>query len=152
MADAYILQEAAGSNTGSYPSLRVAFSTGPDSFHHRALARFNLSAIPATAVVKSAWFQAYLTAGGGSQAQVAVDVYRVTGSWTEGGVTWSNQPPVNPSPAGSATLGQVPGYKSWNVKELAQGWINGSIPNHGLELRGPQTSWWSRTFSSREGA
>jgi hypothetical protein len=151
IADAYILQEVADSNTGSYPSLRVAFSTGPDSFHERALVRFDLSKLPATAIVKSAFFQAYLDAAGGSQAQVNMEVYQVKGAWTEGGVTWSNQPAISLSPSGSAALGKTPGYKSWNVKDLVQGWINGSIPNYGLELRGPETSWWSRTFSSREG-
>ncbi len=152
VADAYVLQETDGSNTGSHPTVRVAYSTGPDSFHHRALVRFDLSAIPAAAVVKSALFQAYQVAAGGSVAQVTTGVYRVTGSWSEGGVTWSNQPSVNPSPVGSAALDQALGYKNWNVQALVQGWLDGSIPNNGLELRGAETSWWSRTFSSREGA
>lgn len=152
VADAYILSDSNTSNTGSYANLRAAYSLGPDAFHHRALVRFNTSGLPQNAVVQSAQFQAYLTAGGGSLAQVSLGVHRVTGAWTENGVTWSNQPSVASSPEASAALGQVTGYKSWDVKGLAQGWIDGSLPNYGLELRGPEVSWWSRTFSSREGA
>jgi len=151
MADAYILQQASDSNTGSHPYLRVAFSSGPDSFHERALIRFDLSKMPPTAIVKSALFQAYLNSAGGSLAQVNMGVYQVTSVWTEGVVKWASQPSVNPSPVGWASVGKVLGYKSWNVKALVQGWINGSIPNYGLELRGPETNWWARTFSSREG-
>ena len=152
VADAYILSDSNTSNTGAYPALRAAYSMGPDAFHHRALMRFNTSGIPPNAVVLSAQFQAYLTAGGGSLAQVSLAAHRVTGSWTENGVTWSNQPSVASSPEASASLGQVTGYKSWDVKVLAQGWIDGSLPNYGLELRGPEVNWWSRTFSSREGS
>ena len=152
VADAYILSESDDSNTGSYTNLRAAYSMGPDAFHHRALVRFNTSGIPQNAVVLSAQFQAYLTTGGGSLAQVSLAAHRVTGAWNENGVTWSNQPTVAPSPAAAASLGQVTGYKSWDVKGLAQGWIDGSLPNYGLELRGPEMNWWSRTFSSREGA
>jgi len=151
VADAYILSDSNTSNTGSYTNLRAAYSSGPDAFHQRTLVRFNTFGIPQNAVVLNAQFQAYLTAGGGSLAQVSIAAHRVTGSWTENGVTWSNQPPVAPAPAASASLGQVTGYKSWDVKGLAQGWIDGSLPNYGLELRGPEMNWWSRTFSSREG-
>jgi hypothetical protein len=151
-ADAYIAQQAADSNMGSYPNLRVGFSTGPDSFHERALVRFDLSGIPNTAIVKSAWFQAHLSSAGGSLSAVNMTVHQVTGSWSEGGVTWDNQPSINPSPHSGSPIGTVLGYKSWNVKGLVQAWINGSFPNLGVELRGPETNWWARTFSSREGA
>ncbi len=149
-ADAYISSQSPDYNYGNALSLFVSYSTGPDLLHNRTLVRFALPSMPAGAVVKSAFFEAYLVRGGGSVAQPGIGLYRVTGNWTEGGVTWNNQPSINASPESTSAINTVAGYKSWNVKNLAQGWVSGTISNQGLELRGPVTSWGSREFDSRE--
>ncbi|MCC7352612.1 MAG: DNRLRE domain-containing protein, partial [Anaerolineae bacterium] len=150
VADAYISSQAPDFNNGSALSLFVSYSTGPDTLHNRTLARFALPSMPTGAVVKSAAFEAYLVRGGGFVALPGIGLYRVTGNWTESGVTWDNQPTINASPESTSAVNTVAGYKSWDVKNLAQGWVNGTVSNQGVELRGPVTSWGSREFDSRE--
>jgi hypothetical protein len=148
-ADSYIQQESSDRNNGSADWLRVGYSAGPDMSYARALARFDLGLIPPGSTVLSAAFEAYLTSSAGATL-VTLDVFRVTGAWTESGVTWNNQPAVAASAESSAAVGTVNGYKSWNVTSLAQGWVSGSLANHGLALRGPAAAYYTRAFSSRE--
>jgi hypothetical protein len=54
----------------------------------------------------------------------------VTGSWTETGVTWSNQPSTNGTFA-AATSGS--GYRQWDVTTLVQAMVTG--PNNGFLIR-----------------
>jgi hypothetical protein len=151
VADAYIDQYNSNSNFGSYPGLRVGFSSAVDLFHNRALVRFDLSSLPADATIKSAYLEAYLTRGSGSLTQASIGAYFVTSAWSESSVTWNTMPSFDPvGIAGSVNAS--PGYKSWNVTSFAQVWQSDPGSNHGLELFGPQTNWWSREFSSREGA
>jgi hypothetical protein len=150
VADAYIDQYNSSANFGSYPSLRVGFSSAVDLFHNRALVRFNLSSIPADATIRSAYLEVYLTRGSGSLTQVSIGAYFVTSAWGESSVTWHTMPSWYPiGIAGSVDAS--PGYKSWNVTSFAQVWQSDPGSNRGLELFGPQTNWWSREFSSRDG-
>ncbi|MGC8826975.1 MAG: DNRLRE domain-containing protein, partial [Anaerolineae bacterium] len=85
-----------------------------------------------------------------------VTAYQAAQSWTEMGATWNSKPGM-----GSAYgIVDVPPYNSpggWyelDVTTLVQGWVNGSIPNYGIIIRGDETpgdtsSW--RSFSTREG-
>jgi hypothetical protein len=150
VADATIQQEANTLNLGGMPWLRAAYATGPDSFHARALASFDLSLIPLGTLVQSASFEAYLATSGGD-SPVALEVYRVTGAWSEASVTWDSQPAVAAAPEGSIAVAAVTGYKAWNLTTLVQAWVNGSLPNNGLEIRGPAAGFYSRSFNSREG-
>jgi hypothetical protein len=150
VADAYIDQYNSNSNFGGYPSLRVGFSSAVDLFHNRALVRFDLSSLPADATIRSAYLEAYLTRGSGSLTQASMGAYFVTSAWSESSVTWNTMPSFDPvGIAGSVDAS--PGYKSWNVTSFAQTWQSDPTSNHGLQLIGPQTNWWSREFSSREG-
>ena len=151
VADAYIAQEFSTLNTGNGSQLRLGYSSGPDSAHHRALVRFDLSGIPQDTAVVSAHFEAFLEDGAGSLSPVNIGLYQVAGVWTESGVTWHNQPPVAASSEGSRNVDLAPGYWRWDVTNLAQRWVEGSAMNDGVELRGPQINSWARNFSSREG-
>ncbi len=150
VADTYVDEHFSDVNFGDNLSLRVGFSSIVDTFHQRTLMRFALSAIPANALVQSATLEAYLIRGSGSLAQVNIGVHRVASSWSESSLTWNNQPAINTSPESAIWMDATPGYKSWDVMSLVQGWLSG-VANHGLALIGPQTNWWSREFSSREG-
>ncbi len=151
VADVTIMQEASTLNLGGGPQLRAAYAIGPDSFHNRALVRFDLSLIPLGTTVQSASFEAYLTMSGGT-SPITLDAYRVTGAWGEYSVTWDSQPAVAAAPEASIPVGTLTGYKAWNVTTLVQAWVNGSLPNNGLQVRGPAAGYYSRSFSSREGS
>ncbi|MFZ6030345.1 MAG: S8 family serine peptidase [Chloroflexota bacterium] len=111
----------------------------------RSLFKFDISAIPASASIAQATFNVFLNGNcyyssqaGGTRQVVA---YRVTTPWSETSPSWANQPgtsdaygSVNISLASAA----VNHYHSLDITALVQGWVNGSIPNYGLMLRGPE--------------
>lgn len=79
-------------------------------------------------------------------------VYKVTSSWNASTMTWSSgQPSVDG--ATGATNGAAHGYtgigstcsaQDWlafsssSVTSLVQGWVDGTVANHGLQLAGPE--------------
>lgn len=92
--DAYIDEDHASTNYGSSTRLKVGYEK--DSYSHsiagtekRALIGFDLSAIPENALIVDAHLYVNVAMAG---AYTATYIYRVTGAWTENGVTWNNQP------------------------------------------------------------
>ena len=72
------------------------------------------------------------------------------------GVNWNNQPSFAES-FGSVDIvaNNSWRYVSLNITSLVQGWVNGSYPNYGVMLRGPEvsgndSSW--RSFYTRNGS
>ncbi len=120
-----------------------------DSEAH-SLLQFDLSGLPANAVIQSATLELYQhspSAKGGD-----VSVHRVTGAWEEGIKTggigassWTESAPaINWTNAGgdydataatttSVAAGGV-GWYQWDIKSLVQGWADASYPNQGLML------------------
>jgi len=62
---------------------------------YRSLIGFDLSGIPAGATILSAIFKLQQAAGQTFTPGRTLVVQRVTGAWTEMGVTWNNQPTVD---------------------------------------------------------
>jgi hypothetical protein len=83
-----------------------------------------------------------------------ITTYRVTDPWMEELVTWSNRPG---SAEAYGSLNLVAGgyddfhYYDWTVTDLVQAWVDGSYPNHGLLLRGDETSSLRGFFSWESG-
>jgi hypothetical protein len=70
-----------------------------------------------------------------------VTAHRITQSWSEATVTWTNQPAHDVSVA-RACVGDsfAPGFKSFDLTLLVQGWIQGAVPNFGVVIRDPDES------------
>ncbi len=77
-----------------------------------------------------------------------VNVYRLTGSWTESGVTWITRDGVTPWLAsggdydatvrGTANLGSTIGtWHEIDITGLVRDWIDDVYPNYGLLLASP---------------
>lgn len=62
----------------------------------RTLVEFSLAGIPGGASIDSATLKLY--AFSDIAAGRTYQVHRITGAWTEMGVTWNNQPAVSPTP------------------------------------------------------
>lgn len=69
---------------------------------------------------------------GGPPTPTSVTLNRITSSWTEGGVTWNNQPTYT-------TTGQVSmGTPTWDQRKVVditqfyKDWKNGTYPNYGM--------------------
>jgi len=92
--------------------------------------RFDLSSIPANANVTSAQLRMYLH-DAGYEPSVLIRVWRLTGAW-------SGDPPIAFPPVDARTIDSTPGWKSWNVRTLVQGWMSGAAANHGVAVGGQE--------------
>lgn len=122
-ADAWIAQDAPNSNFGGATLLRVRRQ---GTRVRRTLVRFNLPAIPARCSVTAATLR--LSAGTGPIGQV-LEARRITAAWTEGDVTWSNQPASTAPVTASSGLG----WNQWTVTGQVQAMYSGS--NDGFLVR-----------------
>jgi len=118
----------------------------------RAYLKFDLSDIPDDAVVTSARVELYYW---GSDAPLAapIGVYRVEEPWSEGSVTWNNQPEFATTPEYTRNVPASPtnSFLYWYISDLVKGWWDGSIHNYGIMLKDTDESTaeaWKRFYSS----
>jgi hypothetical protein len=152
-ADACILSGYPTLNAGDTVDMWAGYDIAYDAKIVRSLVKFNLSTIPSGSTINSATFKArhsYISSGSGARD---ITVWRITGSWSEGSVTWNNKPGYGGS-YDSVSIGHGDwGWYEWDVKDLVQEWVNGTYSNYGLMLRGPEYSGAGfRGFSTREGS
>lgn len=99
---------------------------------HYAFVEFDLSVLPADAVIETAELRLdYVNVDAGA---ANVEVGRVDGAWDELTLTWASQPDVTWS--GVTQLVEETGIAAWDVKPVVLQWTGGTQPNYGLGLRG----------------
>ncbi|MEP6468640.1 MAG: DNRLRE domain-containing protein [Chloroflexota bacterium] len=149
VADASVRQLTATSNFGTSTTNDIASSLAQN---RRLYIRFDYStcspAIPASATVRLATLRMYVSAL--PAACRTLDLFRVTASWTESGVTWNNQPfgttvnnPPTANRSGSFDVGtpvgcqnRVAGFTTGAVVTAdVAAWIAGSATNYGWMVR-----------------
>jgi glucose/arabinose dehydrogenase len=144
----------------------------------RALVRFDLSPLPADAVIQSATVNLHLNRD--ASAPTLLQWHRATSDWGEGAsnagapggegiaaaagdATWIHRfhattawgtagGEFSSTVSAAATVGGL-GAKSWSGAQLAQDvqdWLDGTHPNHGWVLRDPGTEVSAKRFASRE--
>ncbi len=141
-----------GGNSG-VDYLRVGFSTA--SGNYRTLLKFDLSSIPAGAIITSADLNLYYYAAGGTDGDpLDISVYQTAVDWSEGSLTWSKAENYYVPSYDTVTIikGSGAGYKAWDIASLVQNWVDGTYDNYGVLLRAPTQSGSSiyRTFHSKE--
>ncbi len=103
----------------------------------RSLLDFNLSGIPENAVIVSAYLSMYQwNTKSYMPEEFNVSAHQITTPWDYIAVTWNNQPHY--AKAAESTQPITPGttkWVSWDIKNLAQGWVDGSIQKYGLLLK-----------------
>jgi hypothetical protein len=130
-----------------------------------ALLRFDLSAVPAHVSVVEAQLHLYASGWGGTD--MTIDVHRVlravrlceaTWNHARGVVSWGmpgcNDPSTDRSAVAESSVAtqNIGKWYVFDLTALVQGWIDGSVLNHGVILRG--ASPWSTGqffFASSEG-
>ena len=160
--DNYIQLKNTGLNFGTSTNLVIDRES---TDLQRALLRFDVSAIPANAIITSATLQMQSTQIGGD---MNINVYELLRSWTEGSgsgtadaANWTQAAPgTNWTSAGgdfnttaAATLNtNTTGQHAWNLTSLVQAWVNGSKANNGVMIASPDGGG-SRTatYDSSEG-
>jgi parallel beta-helix repeat protein len=123
-ADAWIDQGGPSANKGSDSILKVMSKAGGNL---RALVRFDLPTMPQGCSVESATLRLYSPSGAAGRT---IQAFRLGGSWTEGGVTWDNQPATT---GGAVTTTSGIGYRDWSVAAQVQAMYTG--PNNGFLVR-----------------
>ncbi len=124
-ADTFINGGSPSGNYGDKATLDVQST-------RTSLISFDLSALPGGASVAKATLRLYV---GSVNAGGSFNVYQVSSSWTEAGVTYSTAPAqgglaAGPIAVSSSNLGD---FLLVDVTSLAQSWIGG-LPNNGLAL------------------
>lgn len=133
VTDANVRQASPGSNFGTATTL--AISSGVN-VNQRAYLRFDLApcipTIPATAIVRLATLRLYASAI--PAACRTVDLFPATVSWTETGITWTNQSfgtalnnPPTASRSGSFTVGTPVGCQNRAAGYIAGGTVTGDV-------------------------
>lgn len=159
VADAVVLEGYPSSNAGSTGDMWAGYDNGtlnPNGRIVRSLIKFDLSSLPAHATVQNAKLRVFYGGYRDYANHVStITAYRIVNDWTEGAVTWNNKPGSGTA-YGSVAIAanQNWGWRELDVQVLVQGWVNRSIPNQGVMLRGPEASGADasyRLFSTREG-
>lgn len=157
VADAYISKGSGTTNFGGSASI-VVDKSGGNLGDERALFRFDLSGLPADAVITSAELVLNATA---ISAPFDINVYEVTESWDENTVTYDDRSTGQEWGTDGGTVDSTvldtfsattTGNHVWDITSLAAAWKDGSKDNNGVLLGTPDTGTDDVTYSSKEGA
>ncbi len=143
-ADSWVDQASPATNKGTDTVLKLT-SRDP-SLNARAVVQFNLPALPSGCTVTSATLRLNNKSPLSGRT---IEALRNTASWTETGVTWTNQP-ATAGAAATATTPSAAGWMQWDVTSHVQAMYAGS--NNGFVLR-DQTengAGFENQFDSRE--
>jgi hypothetical protein len=131
-ADSYVQQQMPWSNFGTAATMHVRSASG--SGNRRSFVQLGLGpcSLPTNALIVTASLKLFMHAAPAVSRTYAA--HRVTASWTETGITWTNQPVV----AGSATATVATGTTSnvtltLNVTSDVQAFVDGTS-NHGWRI------------------
>lgn len=142
-ADATVAQAYPEVNTGDAYDMWVGYDHCPNTLARitRSLIRFDTPVVPAGAPIVQATLYLYLMSSCDlGQRPHRVTAYRTTGSWQELSVTWNNKPGYAEAYGSTWIPSLTWGWYSLDVSDLVEGWVKGSFANHGLTLRGPESS------------
>lgn len=140
----------ASTNYGSYSNLITNWGGNLRSI---GLIQFDLSALPAGAMVSSATLALFHVHNNNDGSQY--DIFRVTSPWDEGTVTFNTAPTFDPAAVSSLVIadGSTSLFRDWDITSLVLGWADGSFANYGMwieevPVQGNATAY----FSSSDGA
>jgi hypothetical protein len=145
--DAFVYQLSAGQNFGADTTLQVSPGVLALLVIHRTLIGFDVGSVSPLCSMTAATLRLYATS---SSSGRTIGVYQANGAWTEGGVTWSNQPATTGS---AATAASGSGLRSWDVTSHVAAMMAGT--NNGFLIRDQSEaallSLRAQVYQSREG-
>jgi len=102
----------------------------------RTYIKFDLSTIPANAIVVDADLKLYQWGTLGTD-NFTIGLYKVTSDWDESIIDWDPQPTCSfdAEITSEISWGTTPTWRSWDIDTLAQAWLDGSITNYGVVLK-----------------
>lgn len=151
-SDSTLAQQLPSNNYGGLQTLYVGNLATNSVFRSRLY--FDISSIPANAIILYATIDLYLTARTPANApDKSISLYRANSLASEAQLNWTN----NSATTGSGYSVKAPnssaGYTSWDATTLVNDWRGGLYPNNGVVLRAvTETGSNYMTFSSKEGS
>jgi VCBS repeat-containing protein len=139
--DSYLRQDAATTNYGAVTTFEVGRKSNRT---RRSILKFDLSSIPAGAILESATLT--LTRTGGDANTLTFSTHEVTQAWVEANTTWNNRqtgtawtPSVGgtfkPTAISTTTVPATNGAYNWNLLSMVQSWFNGTSVNNGVLIK-----------------
>jgi len=131
-ADTYVDEKNADTNYGSIAVMDVGTKT---SNRLHSLVQFDISSLPTTgSTVNSANLSLYLSAA--STTSRTHGAHRVTASWAEGTVTWTDEPTHNATATASTITGTTSGvWLNWDVTADVSAYLGGTATNYGWLIK-----------------
>ncbi|MBA7530080.1 hypothetical protein ES705_22283 [subsurface metagenome] len=131
--DDYISSALPDSNYGNWNKFYVGTFSVSD--YYRAYLQFDLSTIPADARITDADLTLYQYSSVGS-GNFQIGLHKVTSNWEEDTITCNLQPTSSSETEALRTVytGSTT-WRSWDIDDLVQGWLDGSITNRGMLLK-----------------
>ena len=150
-ADATVRSTQPNTNFGSEHTLELSYIQIDLPAEEVVLLRFDLSGLPAGAVIDSAVMDLYLVYAAGDNPK-SLAAYYVTGAWSESTVTWNTFPTAETWGIVSSVDSVTGRYTSWAVTSWASYWQGHPTENRGVYLRRltSETTYFERTFESRD--
>lgn len=124
--DSHIRAGGPSSNYGTYTYLTVNWLPNQAN---RGVVEFDLDTLNG-ATINSAYIDLYSRYNSPNDY---FGIYRITASWSEMSVTWSNQPAHYATAYASVNVPSTGTYK-FDVKTLVQEWASGTYNNYGFKL------------------
>ena len=140
-ADAWIDQGSKSSNKGTDSTIKV-MSKSNNSM--RGFVNFVLPAMPAGCEIDTATLQMYASSWKTGRTLQAIPV---TGTWSETGVNWNNQPSTGGT---AATTTSGSGNRTWNVTSQVQNMFTTGVNNGFLIRDAVETNDHEQQFNARE--
>ena len=131
--DDYISSTLPDNNYGDGANFYVG--TYGVSNYYRAYLQFDLSTIPADARIVDSDLKLYQYNSIDS-GNFQIGLYKVTGNWEENTITCNLQPTSSSETEALCTVytGSTT-WRGWDIDDLVQGWLDGSITNQGMLLK-----------------
>ena len=150
--DAYVYEDSPVENYGSEPRLFAGAAVMDE--YYRSYLQFDLSTIPSTAVIIDAELGLYYDGTSGA-VPTLIGVHSVIGSWDEDAIDWAHQPAWTATPESTVSVPAdvTNDFIYWDIGELVQGWVEGTIDNKGVLLKDTDESTvkaWKRFYSSSQ--
>ncbi len=108
---------------------------GSNSWRYRTFLQFDLSGVPAGALIISAILKFYVHSWNDNGDDGTYNIGRVTESWDETVLTWANQPAIAGEYLDSWEYAPaVNSWGSWDITDLVNEWLDESYNNYGLRM------------------
>ncbi|MGQ0576199.1 MAG: right-handed parallel beta-helix repeat-containing protein [Pseudonocardia sp.] len=125
-ADSWVVEKDPAKNNGSDATLKVTTKPGENT---RALVRFNVPQVPLGCSIVAAELR---MENSSPKSGHTLQALQAAGAWTEGSVTWANQPGTTGA-AATAVTPQNAGRMVWNVLDQVRSMASGT--NNGFVVR-----------------